>query len=41
MHPPVEWTKKWAYENPRQALIVLLCGAVIIGYGLWVILTGP
>jgi hypothetical protein len=41
MHPPSAWTKKWAYENPRQALVVLVIGVALSGYGLWVILTGP
>jgi len=39
MHPPREWTEKWARENPRQAILVLLFGAVMMGFTLWIILS--
>lgn len=38
MHPPHEWTKKWAYDHPWQASLVLLCAAVLIGFTVWIAL---
>jgi hypothetical protein len=37
MHPPIEWTKKWAAENPRQALAVLAFGALQVAFTIWII----
>jgi hypothetical protein len=39
MHPPREWTEKWARENPRAAIVVLVFGAVQIGFVIWLFLS--
>jgi hypothetical protein len=36
MRPPTEWTKKWAYDHPWQALGMLLFGGVMMGFVVWI-----
>jgi len=39
MHPPIEWTKRWAADNPKQAVAVLLFGALHVGFTIWIIVS--
>jgi hypothetical protein len=39
MHPPREWTERWARENPRWAIAMLVFGAVMICFVVWLIVT--
>ena len=34
MYPPREFLERWAYENPRQALVLLAFGACMIGFAI-------
>jgi hypothetical protein len=39
MHPPRKMVEKFAYENPRLALCLLVAGAVHIGFAVWIVLS--
>lgn len=41
MHPPVAWTLEWSRENPKQAFAVLLFGVCMIGFTIWIVVSGP
>jgi hypothetical protein len=43
MHPhlPREYVEKWAYQNPKSAMVVLAFGAVFIGFAIWLLFTDP
>ena len=37
MHPPREWTERWAREHPKQAIAVLLFGVLQLGFVVWIL----
>lgn len=39
MHPPRELTKKWAYENPKLALVILVLWTGILAWSAYFFLT--
>jgi hypothetical protein len=40
-HLPREYLEKFTRENPRLAALVLVFGAVMIGFALWLALSDP